>query len=82
VFFAHPEVKTHKGVITYFMDKVAGDQDSEDAIQKIVLYQAGKLGNTLAQQPQQDLGSQNTNATGERHVVGEFGGPKNAEETA
>jgi hypothetical protein len=32
VFYAHPEVKTHKGVITYFMDKVNGDTDSEEAI--------------------------------------------------
>jgi hypothetical protein len=32
VFFAHPEVKVHKGVITYFMDKVNGEKDCEDAI--------------------------------------------------
>lgn len=48
-FLGHPEVRNKKEVIIYFMDK-AVDKESEEAIQKIILFLAGKLGNASPQQ--------------------------------
>jgi hypothetical protein len=43
-FLAHPEVRNKKELFIYFMDR-AIDKTAEEAIQKIILFLAGKLGN-------------------------------------